>query len=107
MIEEITHFTIYLIAGMGFLSLIWIYQGLKNLTEGLLKSLFLNVFAIAGYAFAYTVWTFCAATGIIKIDIQMYWVLDSVFIVIFFILITRMAVYARKIGVMYGFKKDD
>ncbi|ODS37604.1 hypothetical protein BEH94_10290 [Candidatus Altiarchaeales archaeon WOR_SM1_SCG] len=107
MIDTIYYIVIYIIAGMGLLSLIWIYQGIKNLTEGLIRTLFMHVFAIAGYAFSYAVWTFCVSVGIIELDVELYRILNGVFIAIFFMIITRTAVYAKRIGIAYGFKKDD
>ena len=107
MTETIFYITIYLIASMGFLSLIWIHQGIKNLSEGLVRDLFMYIFAIAGYAFAYAVWAFCVSVGIIKIDIYLYRVLDGAFIGVFFVIITRMAMYAKRIGIAYGFKKEN
>jgi hypothetical protein len=105
--EQVFYVIIYLIASMGFLSLIWIRQGMKNLTDGLIRTFFIHIFTIAGYAFAYALWAFCVNVGIIKMDIYLYRILDSVFIAILFVIITRMAVYAKKIGIAYGFKEEE
>lgn len=96
---------LYLITGMSFISSVWVYQGMKKLTEGSVKKLFKHLFMISLWGFLYVSWNFSLITGILRFpgflspEIPI-----ALFIVQLFMIICSAAMCAKDIGERYGFK---
>lgn len=96
---------LYLIAGMSFISSVWVYQGMRRLTEGSVKNLFKHLFMISVWGFLYVSWNFSVLTGIITVS--KFFSLElptAIFITQLFIIISSTAMCAKDIGERYGFK---
>ncbi len=103
--SSVFYIILYLIAGMSFISSVWIYQGMKRLTSGDLKNLFKHLFMISLWGFLYVSWNFSLLTGILRFpgflspEIPI-----ALFIVQLFMIICSAAMCAKDIGGRYGFK---
>ena len=103
--EAIIGLVAYLVLGMGLISIIWIFKGMKKLTTGLIKGLFKYLLAIASLCLIYAAFNFCLVVGVIEINDPLSGLIHDVFIVVLFIIITRMALHAKFMGETYGFKE--
>ena len=104
-VTAVFYVILYLIAGMSFISSLWIYQGMKKLTEGSVKKLFKHLFMISLWGFLYVFWNFSLMTGILKFpEFLSPEIPTALFITQLFIIICSAAMCAKDIGERYGFK---
>ena len=84
--EIIVNVVIYLILGMSFISMVWIFQGMKRLTPGFLRDLFKDLLIIVFFCLIYAALNFFLAVGIIRIAEPLGTIINNIFIVFYFIL---------------------
>lgn len=97
----------YIVVVLGIISIFWIYQGSKKLTEGGIKTLFRYLFVLSTVCFVYVLWIIILVLfpGLLMefsstlISVQLF------FSVILFTVITRIALHIKKLGELYGFRE--
>ncbi len=104
---DITYLTLFLVAGMCFISYIWIREGIKRLSVGLIEDLFKTFLWIIRWSFLYAVWLFLLEVESVNIplDDSVKPLINTIFLAILLMIVSYTAVKARHIGRIYGFKK--
>lgn len=91
---------------MCFISAVWIYQSMKKLTKGMLWNLLKYLLAITLWGLIFSMWVFCVGVGwITPPNNSTTMMVVGSFIAVLFMIISRTAMYAKKMGEIYGFRE--
>ncbi|GEM_PF-3197669 len=103
---DLNNLMLFLIASLCFVSYIWIREGIKRLSVGLLEDLFKTFLWIIRWGFLYAVWLFVVGVEYFGISIEpsLKSLLDSIFLAILFMIISYTATKLQLLGKIYGFK---
>jgi len=102
----IFHILLYITIGMCFLSTIWIYQSMKKMSKSMLRNLFRYLLIITLWGFLFSVWVFSIGTGWISLPNESFTMMTiGSFIAGLFLIISRIAMYTKKLGEIYGFNE--
>jgi hypothetical protein len=94
---------VYLIASLGFISLIWVKKGMRGISDPLIEGLFQRVVLLIIVGIAFAAWNFLVVTKLISVSNYVYMSLESLFLVLLFMAISNIAMSIKKIGDTYGF----
>ncbi|MBN2014791.1 MAG: hypothetical protein JW778_06390 [Candidatus Altiarchaeota archaeon] len=101
----IFHILMYLTIGMCFISVVWIHQSMRKLTKGMLRELIKYLLGITLWGLLLSIWVFSIGVGWIKLPNESFTMMTiGSFIAGLFLIISGIAMYAKKMGEVYGFK---
>lgn len=102
----IFYLLLYLTVGMCFLSSVWVYQSIKKLTKGLLRNFLRYILLITIWGLIFSTWIFCLSVDLITVPDESFILLSvGVYVAILFLIVSRMAICAKKLGETYGFRE--
>ena len=94
---------IYIIAALGFISLIWVRKGMRGISDPLINGLFQRVVLLIIVGIAFAAWNFTVVTKLVSVGNEVYMSFGSLFLVLLFMAISNIAMSIKKIGDTFGF----
>ncbi|OYT27388.1 MAG: hypothetical protein B6U97_01660 [Candidatus Altiarchaeales archaeon ex4484_96] len=103
---DLNYLMLFIIAAFCFISYVWIREGIKRVSLGILEDLLKTFLWIIKWGFLFAVWLFIVEVDYFKISIEpaQKTLIDSFFLAILFMIVTYTASKLKMLSEIYGFK---